>query len=68
MQLIEFLASDSSQKWYAETNHEYPVVQGVEVSQLLKGFGDFKAEDVPLEKVGELNGDSVRLMDKAGWQ
>lgn len=68
VQLIEFLASDSSQKWYAETNHEYPVVQGVEVSQLLKGFGDFKAEDVPLEKVGELNGDSVKLMDKAGWQ
>lgn len=68
LKLIEFLASDSSQKWYAETNHEYPVVEGIAVSELLQGFGDFKAETVPLEKVGELNGAAVKLMDKAGWQ
>ncbi len=66
--LLEFLASKESQKWYAEVNHEYPVREGIEVSELLKGFGDFKAEQIPLEKVGLLNGQSVKVMDKAGWR
>ena len=68
VKLVEFLASDDSQKWYAENNHEYPVVEGVPVSELLQGFGQFKAESVSLEKVGELNSVAVKLMDKAGWQ
>ena len=50
VKLIEFLASDSAQEWYAENNHEYPVVEGVKVSDLLQDFGDFKAEDVPVIK------------------
>lgn len=68
LRLMEFLASDSSQQWYAENNHEYPVVAGVETSALLKTFGDFKAEDVPLQQVGELNASAIKIMDKAGWK
>lgn len=68
VKLVEFLASDASQKWYAKNNHEYPVVKGVPVSELLQGFGEFKAESVALEKVGKLNGAAVKLMDRAGWQ
>lgn len=68
VKLIEFLASDSAQEWYAENNHEYPVVEGVKVSDLLQDFGDFKAEDVPLDKVGKYNAAAVKLMDKAGWK
>lgn len=68
LQLMEFLASESSQKWYADNNHEYPVVQGVEMSALLSEFGEFKAEDVQLQKVGELNAAAIKLMDRAGWQ
>lgn len=68
LSLMEFLASESSQKWYAENNHEYPVVAGVATSELLQTFGDFKAEDVPLQQVGELNAAAIKLMDKAGWK
>ena len=68
VKLIEFLANADSQKWYAETNHEYPVVVGVSTSELLNSFGQFKAEEVPLQKVGELNATAIRIMDKAGWQ
>lgn len=66
--LMEYMISEESQRWYAETNHEYPVRGGVATSELLQGFGDFKAEQVPMAKVGELNKAAVKLMDKAGWK
>lgn len=68
VQLIEFLASDASQQWYAETNGEYPVRPGIRLSPTLEAWGDFKADQLGLEKLGELNGEALRLMDRAGWK
>ena len=68
IKLLEFLASDSSQQWYAQTNGEYPVRQGVPVSATLAAWGDFKADDVNLAKLGGLNAEALRLMDRAGWK
>lgn len=67
-QLLDFLLSEESQSWYAQANHEYPVRAGVANSQVLADMGDFKAEVVPLDRVGELNADAVKLMDRAGWK
>ena len=67
-QLIEFLVNDESQQWYAETNYEYPVRADVPVSDLLQEWGEFKQDDLPLIKLGELNADAVKLMDRAGWK
>jgi iron(III) transport system substrate-binding protein len=67
-QLLDFLLSEKSQSWYAEVNHEYPVREGVTWSQVLIDMGKFKAEAVPLERVGELNAEAVKLMDQAGWK
>ena len=39
--LIEFLAADESQRWYAESNNEYPVRPDIRVSELLKSWGEF---------------------------
>jgi iron(III) transport system substrate-binding protein len=68
VQLVEFLASPESQAWYAETNGEYPVREGVAVSPVLAQWGDFKADDLNLARLGELNAEAVRLMDRAGWR
>lgn len=66
--LLEFMVTADSQSWYATANHEYPVVDGVEWSDVLKDFGQFKAERVALSRVGELNGEAVKVLDKAGWK
>lgn len=66
--LLEFLLSEENQTWYAEVNHEYPARKDVQWSDVLKGFGSFKAESVPFHRVGELNADALRIMDRAGWQ
>ncbi len=68
VKLIEFLASDSSQQWYAEVNGEYPVRQGVPVGDTLKAWGEFKADSLNLGQLGELNAEAVMLMDRAGWR
>ena len=39
---------DESQKWYAEVNNEYPVVEGAIISKTLKSFGNFKADSINL--------------------
>ena len=68
VQLIAFLADDEAQQWYAETNGEYPIRKEIPVSPVLAAWGEFKTDDLNLEHLGELNGDAVRLMDRAGWK
>jgi len=66
--LLEFLASDAAQRWYAETNNEYPVNPAIPPSAVLKSWGEFKADTLNVAKLGELNAAAVKLMDRAGWK
>ena len=66
--LLEFLLSESSQKWYAEVNNEYPVREDVAASDILKQLGDFKMDQLNLSVLGENNAAAVMLMDRAGWR
>lgn len=68
IKLMEFLVSDESQKWYAEANQEYPVKAGVAPSEMLKGWGEFKADSLNLTELGKHNAAAVKIMDKAGWK
>ncbi len=68
VRLIEFLVTDESQAWYAQVNSEYPVKPGVAWSKSLDGWGRFQADDINLERLGELNAEAVRIMDRAGWK
>lgn len=66
--LLSFMLEAESQQWYAEVNHEYPLLEGVQWSKELQSFGTFKAQDIDFEKMGELNDEALRLMDRAGWR
>ncbi len=68
VQLLKFLVSPESQSWYAEANHEYPVIDGVSISETLDSFGAFKADTLNLTKLGVNNRSAVELMDRAGWR
>ena len=68
VRLIEFLASDKAQSWYASVNYEYPVLSSIQASDLLKSWGEFKADSLNLSELGRLNSEAVRLMDRAGWR
>lgn len=66
--LLEFLVSDEAQAWYADVNSEYPVIEGVPLSKTVASFGEFKADNVYLGKLGLNNLAAVKLMDRAGWR
>jgi len=66
--LLEFLVSDDAQTWYAKTNFEYPIKPGVQASDILNSWGEFKADSLSLRKLGELNAQAVKIMDRAKWK
>ena len=68
IRLLEFLVSPEAQTWYAEVNHEYPVVPGVAASETLESFGAFKEDTLNLTALGANNRQAVELMDRAGWR
>jgi iron(III) transport system substrate-binding protein len=65
---IEFLASPEAQAIFAEQGFEYPVVAGVEPSEIIKGFGEFKADTLNVATYGENNPLAVQIMDRVGWK
>ncbi len=66
--LLEFLASEEAQQWYADVNIEYPVRQGTAPSAMVAEWGSFKADTVNLDQLGEYNAEAVKIMDRAGWK
>jgi iron(III) transport system substrate-binding protein len=68
VKLMEYLASDAAQRWYAETNHEYPIRASIAVSKTLAAWGSYRADKLGLDKLGHYNAEAVKLMDRAGWK
>ncbi len=66
--LLEYLTSADAQSDYANANYEYPVNPSVEPSELLKSWGEFKAQDIDLSLLGQLNSEAVKLLNEAGWK
>jgi iron(III) transport system substrate-binding protein len=67
LKLIEFLASPSGGRGYAEANNEYPL-KGYGDNPILKRFGSFKADGVSAEQMGAKNKAAVQLMARNGWK
>jgi len=65
--LIEFLASPSGGRGYAEANNEYPL-QGYGDNPILRSFGTFRSDGVSAEQMGARNRQAVTLMQANGWQ
>ena len=68
IRLLEFLSDKEAQHWYSHVNYEYPIRDDVQTDDVLESWGTFKADTMQLDKLGELNTEAVKLMDRAGWQ
>ena len=65
---MEYLVSDGAQQWYAEKNLEYPIKPGIQPSEILQSWGEFKADTLSLHQLGEHNAEAVMIMDRAKWK
>ena len=66
--LLAFLAKDSSQRWYAWKNNEFPVRDNVSISKVLASWGPFKADTLNVTELGRNNSSAIMAMDRAGWK
>lgn len=66
-QFIEWLATDG-QQIFISTSEEYPANPNATPTDQVKAFGTFKADDTDAAKIGDLNADSIRLMDEVGYK
>jgi iron(III) transport system substrate-binding protein len=66
--LLEFLVSEEAQLAFSRDNMEYPVRADVPWPAILQGWGEFRADPIALNLLGELNNEAVRAFDRAGWR
>lgn len=65
---LEFLVSPEAQQVFAESNNEYPVVEGTAMDPIVAELGDFKVDEVNVSAYGRNNPDVVKLVDRVGWK
>ena len=68
IKLLEFLLSEQAQESFAQANSEYPVNAAVEASDIVKSWGVFNEDTLPLTEIGENQTKAVELLQKAGWK
>jgi len=68
LKLMEWLSSDDAQGLYASADKEFPVKVGVDESEMLRSWGQFKPDDINVQKFGALQTQAIQMMDKAGYK
>lgn len=68
VRFLEFLSSDEAQHLLASGNFEFPVVDGVEMDDVLVGWGEFKKDDLNISELGNNNPEAVKIFDRVGWR
>src|SRR5690554_1398992 len=68
IRFIEFLISEEAQTVFTNANFEYPILESVEPVEDIKVWGDFKEDNLELDKLGENNKKAVLIFDETGWK
>ena len=67
MKLIDWLAGETAQQIYADSNYEYPVRAGIAVNPTIAGYGKLNADSLPLAKIAASRKAASTLVDKVGF-
>ena len=67
VKLLEWLSGKEAQKDYAFVNFEYPVLQDQELHPILKSWGNFKEDTMPVQQLGVLQRQAVLAARKADY-
>ena len=67
VKLMEFLSTESAQELYAKVVYEYPLKDGVAVSERVASWGTLKPDGVSLAEVAKARKQASELADKVGF-
>ncbi|MCZ8129783.1 MAG: extracellular solute-binding protein [Steroidobacteraceae bacterium] len=68
LKLLEWLSTPEVQAKFAGANQEYPANPQAQPSDIVKGFGEYRADPISVAKVGSMQPDAAKLMDRVGWK
>jgi len=69
IKFLEYLASDSAQRYFADGNNEWPVVASVKVTNpALNKLGAFKADNLPVNSLAMYQVKAQMIFDRAGFK
>lgn len=69
VKFLEYLASDSAQRYFADGNNEWPVVESVKVANpALESLGKFKADKLPVKNLAMYQAKAQIIFDRAGFK
>ncbi|MYE46667.1 MAG: iron ABC transporter substrate-binding protein [Chloroflexi bacterium] len=64
-EFLEFMLGEEAQRYYAETNSEYPLIAGVPSASHLTPIAELQPPDIDLSDLADLEG-TLRLLRSAG--
>ncbi len=67
LKLMEFLASPQAQEIYGEQVFEYPIAPGTQASDIVKGFGEFRADTLPIAEIAKNRKLASEMVDKTNF-
>ncbi len=68
VKFLEYLASAEAQRYFADGNNEYPVVEGVDANSAVESLGTFKSDAINVAAFGENQPEAQKIFDRAGWK
>jgi iron(III) transport system substrate-binding protein len=67
LRFLEWMTSVKTQNLLARANFEFPVVRGVEVHELVRGWGSFRPMQTNLRFAGQRQREAVKLFDRSQY-
>ena len=67
VKFLEYLTSESAQRYFADGNNEYPAAVGLKANSAVEQLGSFKADTLNAAEIGRNQAEAVRIFDRAGW-
>src|SRR5690606_22288999 len=69
IKFLEYLTSEDAQRYFADGNNEWPVVQGVKVDNpALTSFGETKSASLNGSALGRTQPTAQRICARGGWK
>ena len=67
VKFLEYLTSESAQRYLADGNNEYPAAAGMKANSAVEKLGAFKADTLSAADIGKGQAQAVAIFDRAGW-
>jgi len=67
-ELIEFLVSEEAQKFFTDTNSEFPANPRVRPAKQIADWRGFRVDPIDVTSDAGLQADAVELMNEVGWR